>query len=112
MTKHKVSELEGALLDAAVAMAWGEPTAGDLWLFGLSFFDELRPSTNWAHGGPIIERDHICLQWQYMKQPPTWDAWVEFTNGSEVDSAAGPTPLIAAMRCYVSSKFGEWVELP
>ena len=26
--------------------------------------------------------------------------------------AAGPTPLIAAMRCYVVSKLGEEVEVP
>ena len=39
-------------------------------------------STDWAQGGAIIERERI------------------------------PTPLIAALRCYVASKLGDEVEIP
>ena len=67
-------------------------------------------STNWAQGGPIIDREGISL----IRQTP--DRWVsEYSNGCDrFDHARshGPTPLIAAMRCYVASKMGEEVEVP
>ena len=71
------------------------------------------PSTDWAQGGPIIERENIELLCF------TGSAW-EAQNGGEYnyinqyvgDAMAGPTPLIAAMRCYVSSKLGDEVEIP
>jgi hypothetical protein len=36
------------------------------------------------------------------------------TNATRTESYTldGPTPLIAAMRCYVASKLGDEVELP
>ena len=68
------------------------------------------PSTNWSQGGQIIERDGICLDsmsdWredgEYGK---VWEAH-ELSYGY----ICGDTPLIAAMRCYVASKFGEEVD--
>lgn len=33
-------------------------------------------------------------------------------DGIAVDDAEGPTPLIAAMRCYVASKLGDEVDIP
>jgi hypothetical protein len=42
-----------------------------------------------------------------------WSA--ESFNGEGIDVAHigfGPTPLIAAMRCYVASKLGDEVEVP
>lgn len=63
------------------------------------------PSTNWAQGGPIIEREMIELVPQF---PALWDAMYR-TQHIPND---GPTPLIAAMRCYVASKMGDTVEIP
>jgi hypothetical protein len=34
------------------------------------------------------------------------------TNGPAVSEEVGPTPLVAAMRCYVASKLGDEVEVP
>ena len=51
MTKHKVSELEGALLDAAVAKAEGRLEAW--WNTNEAY------SVEWSDGGPIIERERI-----------------------------------------------------
>jgi hypothetical protein len=69
------------------------------------------PSRNWMEGGPIIEREGINLD-NYAKNP-NWSAW---TPAPERDSgeaqAYGPTPLIAAMRCYVASKLGDTVDVP
>jgi hypothetical protein len=105
MATHKTAELTGALLDAAVAKAEGmTAVVGKLWF----------PSTDWGDGGPIIERERIEVSpWP----GPGWQAWVrpEYDYGDMVKNAgegAGPTPLIAAMRAYVASKFGEEVELP
>ena len=63
------------------------------------------PSEDWAQGGPIIERENIAL---YPHGDGTYEAEV-FLNPKR---GAGPTPLIAAMRCYVASKLGDEVEIP
>ena len=60
--------------------------------------------TDWAHGGPIIEREGITIQ-----QSPDRDCCMAH---NESHAFEGPTPLIAAMRCYVASKLGEIVEVP
>jgi hypothetical protein len=93
----KVSELTGAALDWAVAEC--EEFVED----------EFEPSENWADGGPIIEREKIGLK--YTGAAMEFVAWV---NGelSTVHDHYGPTPLIAAMRCYVASKMGDEIELP
>jgi hypothetical protein len=93
----KVSELQGAALDWAVAEC--EEFVED----------EFEPSENWADGGPIIEREKIGLK--YTGAAMEFVAWV---NGelSTVHDHYGPTPLIAAMRCYVASKMGDEIELP
>ena len=68
-------------------------------------------STDWAQGGPIIEREGISIVLD-------WDVVGEFLWGatrieqSVVSQAEGTTPLIAAMRCYVASKLGDEVEIP
>ena len=60
-------------------------------------------STDWAQGGPIIEREKIGLL-------PSGNAYYERDGGTYY--SYGDTPLIAAMRCYVASKLGETVEIP
>lgn len=62
-------------------------------------------ATNWAQGGPIIEREEIELVPKGMR----WDAYAD--EDFHVPHS-GPTPLIAAMRCYVASKLGDEVEIP
>ncbi len=97
--KIKTSELTGAALDWAVAMA-------ENWA-GADF--EIKPySTDWAQGGPIIEREKIRLMHTEELGDSPWSAIVQSQHCAEF----GPTPLIAAMRCYVASKLGEEVEIP
>jgi hypothetical protein len=96
----KTSELTGAALDWAVAICehnvgW-EPEGEDR-----DFY-----STNWAQGGPIIEREKLNLWWCKGNQFYT----STHQDGTTVED--GPTPLIAAMRCYVASKLGDEVEIP
>ena len=92
--KVKISELQGEALDRAVEEC--------------EHFveDEFEPSENWGDGGPIIEREKIALD--------TWgDEWLATRiEGSAISEAIGPTPLVAAMRCYVVSQLGDEVEVP
>jgi hypothetical protein len=118
----KVAELEGRELDHWVCRAEGWrkhvwPNGEFDWRLAPTDDDEIgalvadenfRPSTDWAHGGPIIERECICLQPAPRGLPGEWvaknDPWCEdweyLSNG----------PLVAAMRCYVASKFREEFE--
>ena len=102
--KIKTSELSGAALDWAVAKCEGldirRLSGGE---FLLADGDFWFPSIDWAQGGPIIEREGIALG-------QTGDGWEATCDGCIYIS--GPTPLIAAMRCYVASKLGEEVEVP
>jgi len=66
------------------------------------------PSTNWAHGGPIIERERMRLMHTEELGKNPWSAILAGAHYAEF----GPTPLIAAMRCYVASKLGDEVEIP
>lgn len=104
--KVKTSEASGAALDWMVAKCEGR-TWGAVESF-IAYHDdgEMNYSTNWAQGGPIIEREGIMLeQW---KTTGYWQA----ANSLVTVALSGPTPLIAAMRCYVTSKLGEEVEIP
>lgn len=68
-------------------------------------------STDWSQGGPIIEREKIGYCWAGNGY---WHAH-QFDPEDELNSAyyqTGPTPLIAAMRCYVASKLGDTVQVP
>lgn len=114
--KVKTSELTGAALDWAVAKCEGKTRAIRLNKFKQWEDHELtqvcdddytlwNPSEDWSQGGPIIERQEIELVPKGMH----WDAYAD--EDSHVPYP-GPTPLIAAMRCYVASKLGDEVEIP
>ncbi|HYD75752.1 MAG TPA: phage protein NinX family protein [Ramlibacter sp.] len=115
MAKHKTSELEGALLDAAVAKAEGREQYV-LTESGGGSFRDFEPSSLWEDGGPIIERERIELEWRdndgwWNGERVGGSRWVA-TMDVGVPAQIGTTPLIAAMRAYVASKLGEEVELP
>lgn len=100
MPKVKTSELIGSALDWAVAKC--EPGALCNWP---NYTRLPGYSTNWAQGGPIIEREGIS--WHCGNKT----SWHAYAYGSAVNFP-GPTPLIAAMRCYVASKLGDIVNIP
>lgn len=112
----KTSELTGAALDWAVASI--ECDTG--WLARHMHLLHTMPySTDWAQGGPIIERECITVSALYaQKNPPSpeyahkeWGAYIPCGISSEAEGR-GPTPLIAAMRCYVESRLGREVDVP
>jgi hypothetical protein len=65
------------------------------------------PTTDWAQGGPIIGQEKISV-WARDNE---WAA-ESFVPNQQGFECVGPTPLIAAMRCYVTSQLGEEVEVP
>lgn len=135
-TIMKVSELEGVQLDAWVARADGMAWLVDNLIRGEAPYltgDEgeyiqYSPSTDWSQGGLIIERERINIvdHAAYHRQPPgklDTDRLDQFAAliGDPMNlwdhggfdffcTQKGPTPLIAAMRAYVASKFGDEVQ--
>ena len=77
-------------------------------------------STNWAAGGPIIERELLQVTprfhsagYTYPKGQWYWAAYVLGPNNMDENyEQHGPTPLIAAMRCFVASRLGDEVDIP
>jgi hypothetical protein len=81
---------------------------------------EWRYSTSWTQAGPIIDREKICLKalffkdggWRAHKHSLRYDdRLADYIYGDEI-MQDGPTPLVAAMRCYVASKLGDKIEIP
>jgi hypothetical protein len=109
--KIKTSELTGAALDWAVAKCEGAINGDDLDI-GFILEGGYSPSTNWSQGGPIIEREEITIGCIEGPEELKWEAIKLTKNGRGVFCFKGPTPMIAAMRCYVASKLGGDVEIP
>lgn len=123
--KIKTSELTGVALDWAVAKCEGyeqcnHPHLAQVWMErrnarGVTDYchiSSLRYSTEWAQGGPIIEREKIDL---YLSTGHFAAAqWINIPGGGQLISKAtdAPTPLIAAMCCYVASKLGDAIDIP
>ena len=98
----KTSELTGHALDWAVGTAMKLPPP--YWADGKC----ANFSTDWAQGGPIIEREGFELcRIESSAFEIEWRAQIDCDCRSY-----GPTPLIAAMRCYVASKLGDEVDVP
>lgn len=112
----KTSELTGAALDWAVAKCDGitvlpKMRGGHFVTLNRGETVLLCYSTDWAQGGPIIEREMICIECVFHQA--FWNAYTPAPEQPTGEAHAyGDTPLVAAMRCYVASKLGDEVELP
>jgi hypothetical protein len=117
----RTSELIGPALDWAVAKCKGVKLRGDkgfslVYLHtrqdGSTHYQHWKPSTEWSQGGPIIERikGFEFKQWLQAKPDSCCEAHIHNYEGNWVEF--GPTPLIAAMRCYVASELGDEVDIP
>ena len=103
--KVKTNELTGAALDWAVAKCEGvEFTYENFPRHELLVYQY---TNDWAQGGPIIEKEKIELGHGISVGGPF--RWV---GSIGMGYCTGPTPLIAAMRCYVASKLGETIDVP
>ena len=121
--KVKTSELIGPALDWAVAKCLVGTEMSRLRVFH-GWFRLLKDggdprgegcatdfSTNWSQGGPIIEREGGTL-WSTNAMGWRCKARYDLANDKEGVTTDGPTPLIAAMRCYVASRLGDEVDVP
>lgn len=107
------SELEGTALDYAVGVCdnvnmlnvYGEPVR--------CFIPHY--SESWLEAGLIIEREiNNLFKHNLPGLKPVWCAVINVPGeyGTMLLQKDGPTPLIAAMRCYVASKLGDVVKIP
>jgi len=107
--KIKTAELTGPALDWAVAKC------EEGWILETNSFishhqlGRMNFSTKWELGGPIIERGIVSID-----KEEGGKRWVAFAwrTDRDLQKSIGPTPMIAAMRCYVASRLGEEVEIP
>jgi hypothetical protein len=104
----KTSELTNAALNEAVAEIENPEPTYYIDDQGLQWEKEYSPSTDWAQGGPILEREKICPCPSSHAVGSPWSA----TDLTGHITRFGPTPLIAAMRCYVASKLGDDIDVP
>jgi len=114
----KTAELAGYALDWVVGKAEGHRISiyntGEIYLVDIPWKDKTRikwiapwvPSRAWAQGGPLIEREKIAV----VPMAEGWEAQFEDDRIGKVSH--GPTPLIAAMRCYAASKLGDEIDVP
>lgn len=111
--KVKTNELEGELLNQAVAYCVEQSKKFPVFFDGepMSKGDYI---TDWALAGPIIEREGIGLKRNApCSDGRQWEASPSITaKGAGGEWGYGPTPLTAAMRCYVASKLGDEIEIP
>lgn len=111
--KIKVSELKDRALNYAVAVAEGykpeeiNTITGGIYVCALSVY--YYPSSGPA-GDDIIDREKISVT---IGESGLWVAFSEYNYGDVKDfMVAGTTRREAAMRCYVLSKLGGYVEIP
>lgn len=67
--------------------------------------EDFHPSTDWSHGGPIIDGQGISIIFHGQGH---WTA----SNLHGTVCEEGPTPLIAAMRAYVSASWATKSKCP
>ena len=132
----KTSKLIGPALDWAVAKSEGiNPTFNmkshgrtwhGWWVANPIYRRMPHYSTDWSKGGPIIEREGILLRPVRKEGHKLNGQWLAMYDGGNTGSMVqwtdkfwfprhyltGPTPLIAAMRCYVASKLGDEADIP
>jgi hypothetical protein len=120
MAKIKTAELIGDTLDWAVAKAEGLNVGvrPGVTIGSVTRADGYIPyswphvetySTDWAQGGPIIERERIDVRYFGGEG---WYACCRLDENGDPDEWPGVTPLIAAMRCFVASRLGDTVDIP
>jgi hypothetical protein len=111
--KIKTQDLTGAALDWAIVRANFEINFETVWSQGGCDY-----STDWALGGPLIERERIAFWESNGRWVAMW--WADNSGMAKKPAqrfefnrmTQGSTPLIAAMRAYVASTLGEEVDVP
>lgn len=107
MRRVKVSELSDEALDWAVRRLEQPNRKWDEYALNDSVWGVFSPSTNWALGGPLADREQIAI-WPDSAE----GGFFASSNSGAGQDHKGPTMLVAAMRCFVASRLGEEVDIP
>lgn len=106
----KTANLIGPALDWAVAKCEGWE---EQWNMRYARYPEMYAfSTDWSQGGPIIEREQIIIAPYADVIDGPFAGWAALKWMPDRQLVKGPTPLVAAMRRYVTSKLGDEVNVP
>lgn len=119
--KIKTSELKGVALDWAVAKSRGLSFGmvhGQVCLPNSSgdFVRVYMPSSNWGHGGPLIDIHAISMHHEEDDNLDDWwivEAYVGYAD--DIHHGTGrdkESKLIAFCRALVAAELGEEVEIP
>ncbi len=104
--KVKTCKLKDKALDWAVAASLDKGTnLTQEQLAKLAAADRWEPSTDWGQGGMILDAEKLSIS---PAKNDGYMAWA-FPKGN---GSWGETYLMAAMRCYVTSKFGNFIDIP
>lgn len=137
MAKYKVDQLDGAMLDLAVAHAteawkfcheWFPTMTLDSTFVGAEIrggicglvprnpmrqdFCEFKPSSCWSQGGRLLEKFSISISTYYYSDSDSAKQWFAESDDFNFARKRSDRPLIAVARCIVVSRKGEEVELP
>lgn len=120
----KVNELDGEVLDWAVAEAIDRDMDWELGdglvrnggaaplivtdVNGVIFELPFKPSSDWAQAGQIIEHDRLS----YREERAGVFLGFKWNGVVHEQLSEGPTALVAAMRCFVASRLGPEIEVP
>lgn len=124
--KIKTADLTDAPLSWAVSVALGQTEFIDLTKTyqgadGRKFLSTkggfTLDYTALGQAGPIIEAEQIgVLQPERGQKRRTNGGncigWIKMNDGHDIMGPVGPTPWIAGMRCFVTFKIGDEVEIP
>lgn len=134
----KTVDLVGAALDHAVAIAVGyrqdeedcsaywAPDGGEVISISKCGVEEgfgYRPSSNWAHGGPMLELVGAVVsfgdEWQaFLKDGKAvrssgfGASYLDVDSGNGDADGVGETPMVAVCRAIVAAKLGDLVQVP
>lgn len=128
--KLATATLSGLALRYAVAIAQGgtglrHDTVATWWItidgrdraLSPGWAQSFTPDTDGREGMAIIERWKLCLGFRHQLNTlyvpeidPDVICWARTTAGGHLKH--GPTPLIAAMRCFVTFRLGGEIEIP
>ena len=126
--KVKTSKLTGPALNWAVARCEGFESF-EFWHTGAVTTRQEngltithRYSTDWAQGGPIVEREGLWVRESAVVSPAVadvmtpdqkWFAYAkQYPDSCKNHCLYGSTFLVAAMRCFVTSRLGDEVDVP
>lgn len=127
--KKKAEDLTGVHLDWAVAYSaflpikvnkQGEHMPG-AWVVvnsqGMRIGHAYSPSKRWEQAGPLIDERKISIVHEPSLVYGDEHRWYATHHGQtdldmDLYKMRGPTPLVAAMRCFVQMELGDEIELP